>query len=84
MKYQYNFSFLSQWLEANPEIPKGEILQALGAKNFNWKKIWKDSCFRKTERVKIHQKYLTSENIVREILLTGSTGNYLRRQMILW
>lgn len=40
MKYQYNFSFLSQWLESNPEIPKGEILQALGAKSNNRFKAW--------------------------------------------
>lgn len=40
MKYQYNFSFLSQWIEANPEIPKGEILQALGAKSNNRFKAW--------------------------------------------
>ena len=40
MKYQYNFSFLSQWLKANPEIPKGEILQALGAKSNNRFKAW--------------------------------------------
>ncbi|MDD6993086.1 MAG: hypothetical protein PUI65_03665 [Prevotella sp.] len=40
MKYQYNFSFLSQWLEANPEIPKGEILQAIGAKSNNRFKAW--------------------------------------------
>lgn len=40
MNYQYNFSFLSQWLEANPEIPKGEILQALGAKSNNRFKAW--------------------------------------------
>ena len=40
MKYQYNFSFLSQWLEANPEIPKGEILQSLGAKSNNRFKAW--------------------------------------------
>lgn len=40
MKYQYNFSFLSEWLEANPEIPKGEILQALGAKSNNRFKAW--------------------------------------------
>lgn len=40
MKFQYNFSFLSQWLEANPEIPKGEILQALGAKSNNRFKAW--------------------------------------------
>lgn len=40
MKYAYNFSFLSEWLEANPEIPKGEILQALGAKSNNRFKAW--------------------------------------------
>ena len=40
MKYQYNFSFLSQWLEANPEIPKGEILQAIGSKANNRFKAW--------------------------------------------
>lgn len=40
MKYQYNFSFLNEWLNANPEIPKGEILQALGAKSNNRFKAW--------------------------------------------
>lgn len=40
MKYQYNFSFLNEWLEANPEIPKGEILQAIGAKSNNRFKAW--------------------------------------------
>lgn len=40
MKYQYNFSFLNEWLEANPKIPKGEILQALGAKSNNRFKAW--------------------------------------------
>ncbi len=40
MKYQYNFSFLNEWLEANPEIPKGEILHALGAKSNNRFKAW--------------------------------------------
>ena len=40
MKYQYNFSFLNEWLEANPDIPKGEILQALGAKSNNRFKAW--------------------------------------------
>ena len=40
MKYQYNFSFLSQWLKANPEIPKGEILQAIGSKANNRFKAW--------------------------------------------
>ena len=40
MKYQYCFSFLNEWLKANPEIPKGEILQALGAKSNNRFKAW--------------------------------------------
>ena len=40
MKYQYNFSFLNEWLEANPEIPKGEILQAIGSKANNRFKAW--------------------------------------------
>lgn len=40
MKYQYNYSFLNEWLKANPEIPKGEILQALGAKSNNRFKAW--------------------------------------------
>lgn len=40
MKYQYNFSFLNEWLKANPEIPIGEILQALGAKSNNRFKAW--------------------------------------------
>ena len=40
MKYQYNYSFLSEWLEANPNIPKGEIVQAIGAKSNNRFKAW--------------------------------------------
>ena len=40
MKYQYNFSFLNEWFKANPEIPIGEILQALGAKSNNRFKAW--------------------------------------------
>lgn len=40
MKYQYNYSFLSEWLEANPNIPKGEILHVLGAKSNNRFKAW--------------------------------------------
>lgn len=40
MRYQYNFSFLNEWLKANPEIPKGEILHALGAKSNNRFKAW--------------------------------------------
>ena len=40
MKYQYNFSFLNEWLKANPEIPKGEILQAIGSKADDRFKAW--------------------------------------------
>ena len=40
MKYKYNFSFLNEWLKANPEIPKGEILQAIGSKANNRFKAW--------------------------------------------
>ena len=40
MKYQYNFSLLNEWLKANPEIPKGEILQAIGSKANNRFKAW--------------------------------------------
>ena len=40
MRYQYNFSFLNEWLEANPEIPKGDILQAIGSKANNRFKAW--------------------------------------------
>ena len=40
MKYQYNFSFLNEWFKANPEIPKGEILQAIGSKANNRFKAW--------------------------------------------
>ena len=40
MRYQYNFSFLNEWLKANPEIPKGEILQAIGSKANNRFKAW--------------------------------------------
>ena len=40
MKYQYNFSFLNEWLEAKPESPKGDILQAIGSKANNRFKAW--------------------------------------------
>ena len=40
MKYQYNFSFLNEWLKANPASPKGEILQAIGSKANNRFKAW--------------------------------------------
>ena len=38
--FRYNFSFLNEWLEANPEIPKGDILQAIGSKANNRFKAW--------------------------------------------
>ena len=40
MRYQFNFGFLSQWLEANPDIQKGSILYALGTKANNSFKAW--------------------------------------------
>jgi hypothetical protein len=40
MKYQYNFSFLAQWMKANKNIPKGAIQQAIGAKSNNRLKSW--------------------------------------------
>lgn len=40
MKYQYNFSFLAQWMEANRGIPKGAIQQAIGARSNNGFKSW--------------------------------------------
>lgn len=40
MRYQFNFGFLSQWLEANPDIQKGAILYALGTKANNSFKAW--------------------------------------------
>lgn len=52
--------------------------------SFQLEENLKDSCFQKIELVREIQKLCTLGNIVREILLTGSTGNYLRRQMILW
>lgn len=40
MKYQYNFSFLAQWMKANKNIPKGAIQQAIGARSNNGLKSW--------------------------------------------
>lgn len=40
MRYQYNFSFLAQWMEANKNIPKGAIQQAIGARSNNGLKSW--------------------------------------------
>lgn len=40
MKYQYNYSFLSKWLEINKDIPKYAIQTALGSKSNNGFKSW--------------------------------------------
>ena len=40
--YQYNFGFLSEWIEANKDIPKGAIIQALGIKSNNGVNAWID------------------------------------------
>ncbi len=40
MKYQYNFAFLSEWMETNNDIPKGAIQQAIGARSNNGLKSW--------------------------------------------
>lgn len=40
MKYQYNFGFLDQWIQANSNIPKGVLLKAFGVKSNNGIKAW--------------------------------------------
>lgn len=40
MKYQYNYSFLSEWMEANKKISINSILQALGTKSNNSLRVW--------------------------------------------
>lgn len=40
MKYQYNYSFLSEWMEANKKISINSILQALGTKSNNSLRMW--------------------------------------------
>ena len=40
MKYQYNFGFLSDWLKANPNIKKNDILKAFGIKADSGIKKW--------------------------------------------
>ena len=42
MKYQYNFGFFSQWLEANPQIKKNVVQKALGVKADSGIKKWID------------------------------------------
>lgn len=40
MKYQYNYGFLQEWLDANPTIQKGAVQQALGVKSNNGLNSW--------------------------------------------
>lgn len=42
MKYMYNFGFLTEWMSANPSIPKGLILKALGVQANNSMNKWLD------------------------------------------
>lgn len=40
MKYQYNYSFLSEWIKANKKISITSILQAIGTKSNNSLRVW--------------------------------------------
>lgn len=40
MKYQYNYSFLSRWMEANGKININTILQAIGSTSNNSLRLW--------------------------------------------
>lgn len=40
MTYQYNYSFLSEWMKANKKISIGSILQAIGTKSNNSLHMW--------------------------------------------
>lgn len=40
MKYQHNYSFLSEWMEINKKISINSILQALGTKSNNSLRAW--------------------------------------------
>ena len=40
MKYQYNYSFLSRWMEANDKININTILQAIGSTSNNSLRLW--------------------------------------------
>lgn len=40
MKYQYNYSFLSRWMEANGRININTILQAIGSTSNNSLRLW--------------------------------------------
>lgn len=40
MKYQYNYSFLERWMEANPKIANRTILQAIGSSGNSSLDLW--------------------------------------------
>lgn len=40
MKYKYNYSFLSRWMEANDKININTILQAIGSTSNNSLRLW--------------------------------------------
>ena len=40
MEYQYNYSFLSEWIKANPNIQVKTILKTIGSKSNNSLRSW--------------------------------------------
>lgn len=40
MMYRYNYSYLTEWMEANERIPVSTILQAVGSKSNNSLRSW--------------------------------------------
>ena len=40
MLYRYNYSYLTEWMEANERIPVSTILQAIGSKSNNSLRSW--------------------------------------------
>ena len=45
MIYQYNYSYLTEWIKANTQIPVNTILQAVGSKSNNSLRSWEQmSC----------------------------------------
>lgn len=40
MMYRYNYSYLTEWIEANEQIPVNTILQAVGSKSNNSLRSW--------------------------------------------
>ncbi len=40
MLYRYNYSYLTEWMEANAQIPVNTILQAVGSKSNNSLRSW--------------------------------------------